>query len=179
MRKLRTEELRRLDVSQFKAAEKTPLAIVLDDVRSMHNVGAVFRTADAFRVERIFLCGITPCPPHAEIHKTALGAEYSVEWEHFPAARDAVLRLRNAGYEVYALEQAEGSVGLWSFAPARDGRYAVVLGNEVRGVAQETIDACAGALEIPQFGTKHSLNVSVAAGIAVWHFVNALLSSVR
>lgn len=167
-----------MDVSQFKATEKMPLAVVLDDVRSMHNVGAVFRTADVFRAEHIFLCGITPRPPHAEIHKTALGAENSVEWEYFPAARDTVLRLRNAGYEVYALEQAKGSIELWSFAPVKGGRYAVVLGNEVRGVAQETIDVCAGALEIPQFGTKHSLNVSVATGIAVWHFANALLSSV-
>lgn len=175
MRKLKVTELNRLDVEQFKASEKTPLAVVLDDVRSMHNVGSVFRTADAFRVELVCLCGITSCPPHAEIHKTALGAEDSVEWKHYVSAMEAVQELHAAGFEVYALEQVEGSVSLNDFVPESGKKYAIVLGNEVKGVAQEVVDACDGALEIPQFGTKHSLNVSVSGGIAIWHFAKSLL----
>ena len=175
MRKLKVTELNRLDVEQFKASVKTPLAVVLDDVRSMHNVGSVFRTADAFRVELVCLCGITSCPPHAEIHKTALGAEDSVEWKHYDSAMEAVQELHAAGFEVYALEQVEGSVSLNDFVPENGKKYAIVLGNEVKGVAQEVVDACDGALEIPQFGTKHSLNVSVSGGIAIWHFAKSLL----
>lgn len=175
MRKLKVTELNRLDVEQFKASEKTPLAVVLDDVRSMHNVGSVFRTADAFRAELVCLCGITSCPPHAEIHKTALGAEDSVEWKHYGSAMEAVQELHAAGFEVYALEQVEGSVSLNDFVPENGKKYAIVLGNEVKGVAQEVVDACDGALEIPQFGTKHSLNVSVSGGIAIWHFAKSLL----
>ena len=172
MRKLKVTELNRLDVEQFKASEKTPLAVVLDDVRSMHNVGSVFRTADAFRAELVCLCGITSCPPHAEIHKTALGAE---DWKHYVSAMEAVQELHAAGFEVYALEQVEGSVSLNDFVPESGKKYAIVLGNEVKGVAQEVVDACDGALEIPQFGTKHSLNVSVSGGIAIWHFAKSLL----
>lgn len=175
MRKLKVTELNRLDVEQFKASVKTPLAVVLDDVRSMHNVGSVFRTADAFRVELVCLCGITSCPPQAEIHKTALGAEDSVEWKHYGSAMEAVQELHAAGFEVYALEQVEGSVSLNDFVPENGKKYAIVLGNEVKGVAQEVVDACDGALEIPQFGTKHSLNVSVSGGIAIWHFAKAML----
>lgn len=175
MRKLKVTELNRLDVEQFKASVKTLLAVVLDDVRSMHNVGSVFRTADAFRVELVCLCGITSCPPHAEIHKTALGAEDSVEWKHYGSAMEAVQELHAAGFEVYALEQVEGSVSLNDFVPENGKKYAIVLGNEVKGVAQEVVDACDGALEIPQFGTKHSLNVSVSGGIAIWHFAKSLL----
>ena len=175
MRKLKVTELNRLDVEQFKASEKTPLAVVLDDVRSMHNVGSVFRTTDAFRAELVCLCGITSCPPHAEIHKTALGAEDSVEWKHYVSAMEAVQELHAAGFEVYALEQVEGSVSLNDFVPESGKKYAIVLGNEVKGVAQEVVDACDGALEIPQFGTKHSLNVSVSGGIAIWHFAKSLL----
>lgn len=175
MRKLKVTELNRLDVEQFKASEKTPLAVVLDDVRSMHNVGSVFRTADSFRAELVCLCGITSCPPHAEIHKTALGAEDSVEWKHYVSAMEAVQELHAAGFEVYALEQVEGSVSLNDFVPESGKKYAIVLGNEVKGVAQEVVDACDGALEIPQFGTKHSLNVSVSGGIAIWHFAKSLL----
>lgn len=175
MRKLKVTELNRLDVEQFKASVKTPLAVVLDDVRSMHNVGSVFRTADAFRAEFVCLCGITSCPPHAEIHKTALGAEDSVEWKHYGSAMEAVQELHAAGFEVYALEQVEGSVSLNDFVPENGKKYAIVLGNEVKGVAQEVVDACDGALEIPQFGTKHSLNVSVSGGIAIWHFAKSLL----
>ena len=162
-------------MEQFKASVKTPLAVVLDDVRSMHNVGSVFRTADAFRAELVCLCGITSCPPHAEIHKTALGAEDSVEWKHYASALEAVQALHDEGYEVYALEQVEGSVSLNDFVPENGKKYAIVLGNEVKGVAQEVVDACDGALEIPQFGTKHSLNVSVSGGIAIWHFAKAML----
>lgn len=175
MRKLKVTELNRLDVEQFKASVKTPLAVVLDDVRSMHNVGSFFRTADAFRAELVCLCGITSCPPHAEIHKTALGAEDSVEWKHYGSAMEAVQGLHAAGFEVYALEQVEGSVSLNDFVPENGKKYAIVLGNEVKGVAQEVVDACDGALEIPQFGTKHSLNVSVSGGIAIWHFAKSLL----
>lgn len=175
MRKLKVTELNRLDVEQFKASVKTPLAVVLDDVRSMHNVGSVFRTSDAFRAELVCLCGITSCPPHAEIHKTALGAEDSVEWKHYGSAMEAVQELHAAGFEVYALEQVEGSVSLNDFVPENGKKYAIVLGNEVKGVAQEVVDACDGALEIPQFGTKHSLNVSVSGGIAIWHFAKSLL----
>ena len=164
MRKLKVTEVNRLDVEQFKASVKTPLAVVLDDVRSMHNVGSVFRTADAFRAELVCLCGITSCPPHAEIHKTALGAEDSVEWKHYGSAMEAVQELH-----------AAGSVSLNDFVPENGKKYAIVLGNEVKGVAQEVVDACDGALEIPQFGTKHSLNVSVSGGIAIWHFAKAML----
>ena len=175
MRKLKVTELNRLDVEQFKASVKTPLAVVLDDVRSMHNVGSYFRTADDFLAELVCLCGITSCPPHAEIHKTALGAEDSVEWKHYGSAIEAVQELHAAGFEVYALEQVEGSVSLNDFVPESGKKYAIVLGNEVKGVAQEVVDACDGALEIPQFGTKHSLNVSVSGGIAIWHFAKSLL----
>ena len=164
-----------MDMEQFRVSEKTPLAIILDDVRSMYNVGSVFRTADAFRAELICLCGITACPPHAEIHKTALGAEDSVVWKHYGSAVEAVSALKAEGFEVYALEQVEGSILLNDFVPCKDKKYAVILGNEVKGVSQDAVDMCDGALEIPQFGTKHSLNVSVSGGIAIWHFARHLL----
>lgn len=175
MRKLKVTELHRLDVPSFKSAEKTPLVVVVDDVRSMYNVGSVFRTADSFRLEKIMLCGITACPPDAEIHKTALGAENSMDWEHCESALSAVERLKGEDYEVYALEQVEHSVMLQNFSPVSGRKYAIVIGNEVKGVAQSVVDACDGAIEIPQFGTKHSLNVSVSAGIAIWHIAAALL----
>ncbi len=168
MRKLRTIEMNRLTVEEYKRAEKLPLVVVLDDVRSMYNVGSVFRSCDAFRVESLWLCGITACPPHTEIHKTALGAEDSVDWKHFDSALEAVEKLHADGYEVLAVEQCEGSTKLQDFTPISGKRYAVILGNEVKGVHQEVIDACDGCLEIPQFGTKHSLNVSVTAGIIIW-----------
>jgi tRNA G18 (ribose-2'-O)-methylase SpoU len=170
MRKLRTIEMKRLTVDEFREAEKLPLVVVLDDVRSMYNVGSVFRTSDAFRVEKLCLCGITSTPPHAEIHKTALGAEDSVAWEYFPTALEAVARLKEQGYTVLAIEQAEGSTSLPSFQAEAGRKYAVVLGNEVKGVHQEVIDASHGCLEIPQFGTKHSMNVSVTAGIIIYSF---------
>lgn len=170
MRKVRTIEMQRLSVEEFRQSEKLPLAVVLDDVRSMYNVGSVFRTCDAFRVERICLCGITAQPPSTEIHKTALGAEDSVSWQHFPTALEAVAALKADGYEVMAVEQVHDSTLLQTFTPVKGRRYAVVLGNEVKGVHQEVVDAADGCLEIPQFGTKHSMNVSVTAGIIIWHF---------
>lgn len=169
MRKLTTPEMHRLSVEEFRQARKLPLVVVLDDVRSMYNVGSVFRTCDAFRIERICLCGITATPPHSEIHKTALGAEDSVAWKRYPDALTAVAELRQAGFTVYAVEQAEGSTMLQQL-PAQTGPVAVVLGNEVKGVHQSVVDMSDGCLEIPQFGTKHSLNVSVTAGIVVWEF---------
>lgn len=153
---------------EFKAHRKMPLVVVLDNVRSLHNVGSVFRTCDAFLVEAIYLCGITSEPPHPEIHKTALGAENSVLWRYFADTTDAVGQLREAGFTVLAVEQAVGSTLLDEMEFDPEKKYAVVLGNEVKGVQQAVVDACDGCLEIPQFGTKHSLNVSVAAGIVVW-----------
>jgi tRNA G18 (ribose-2'-O)-methylase SpoU len=167
--------MQRLTVEEFREAPKMPLVVVLDDVRSMHNVGSVLRTADAFRISEVVLCGITGRPPHAEIHKTALGAEDSVSWRYVPSVIDAVKQLKAIGYKVLAIEQAEGSTFLHKFQPEPDCRYAVILGNEVKGVHQEAIDLCNGCLEIPQFGTKHSLNVSVTAGIIIYHFAQPLL----
>ena len=170
MRKLRTVEMRRLSLEDFHQAEKLPLIVVLDDVRSLYNVGSVFRSCDAFRVEAIYLCGITATPPHAEIHKTALGAEDSVSWQYFPTALEAVKALRDEGIYIYGVEQVENSTKPQDLALRPGQRYAVILGNEVKGVHQEVIDQCDGCLEIPQYGTKHSLNVSVTAGIIVWEF---------
>ena len=163
--------MNRLSVEEFHQAEKTPLIVVLDDVRSMHNVGSVFRTADAFRLEVVYLCGITGCPPHNEIHKTALGAEDSVEWRYFKTALEAVEELKGRGVTVLSVEQAEDSTKLPQFQPEPGKSYAIVMGNAVKGVHQEVIDASDGCLEIPQFGTKHSMNVSVTAGIVIYHFV--------
>ena len=167
------------------ASEKMPLIVVLDDVRSMYNVGSVFRTADAFRVEAIYLCGITAQPPHPEIHKTALGAEDTVAWQHFPTALDAVNTLKQQGYTVFSIEQCEGSTQLNELdsqlsalnpKPSTvNSKFALILGNEVKGVHQEVVDASDGCIEIPQFGTKHSLNVSTTAGIVIWEFAKHLL----
>ena len=175
MKKLRTIEMQRLSVDEFRKAEKLPLIVVLDDVRSMHNVGSVFRTGDAFRIEAVYLCGITSTPPMAEIHKTALGAEDSVSWRYFKDVMEAVETLKADGYEVYSVEQAHGSTMLQDFTPIINKKYAVILGNEVKGVHQEVVDASDGCLEIPQFGTKHSMNVSVTAGIIIWHFAKHLM----
>ena len=166
--------MNRLTVDEFREADKLPLVVVLDDVRSMYNVGSVFRTGDAFRIEAVWLCGISATPPSTEIHKTALGAEDSVAWRYFKTATEAVAELTAAGYEVYSVEQAEGSTMLHDFTPEPGKRYAVVLGNEVKGVKQNIVDMSDGCLEIPQFGTKHSLNVSVTAGIVVWEFAKLL-----
>ena len=163
--------MKRLSVEEFREAKKTPLVVVLDDVRSMYNVGSVFRTGDAFRIEALYLCGISATPPATEIHKTALGAEDSVEWQHFGSTLEAVKRLKENGYVVLAVEQCEGSTKLHEFIPEQDKKYAVVLGNEVKGVHQDVIDACDGCLEIVQLGTKHSMNVSVTAGIIMYRFV--------
>ena len=167
--------MQRLTVEEFRQAEKLPLVVVLDDVRSMYNVGSVFRTCDAFRVEAVYLCGITCQPPSTEIHKTALGAEDSVSWQYFPTALEAVAALKANGYEVLSVEQVHGSTKLQTFTPVKGRRYAVVLGNEVKGVHQEVVDASDGCLEIPQLGTKHSMNVSVTAGIIIWHFAQQSL----
>ena len=216
-RKLRTIEMNRISVEEFREAEKLPLIVVLDDVRSMYNIGSVFRTCDAFRVEAIYLCGITACPPHQEIHKTALGAEDSVRWRYFETAEQAVEQLHQDGYFVWSVEQCEGSTKLQNLThpqslpketthpqslpkggrsemlstlnsnenpSLREGhrvglkaRVGIILGNEVKGVHQEVIDMSDGCLEIPQFGTKHSMNVSVTAGIVIWEFARRFLLS--
>ena len=199
-RKLDTEEIIRISTDEFKQTKKIPLVIVLDNVRSMHNIGSVFRTSDAYVVEKVVLCGITAQPPHPDIHKSALGAEFSVDWEYYADTNEAVAALKTQGYEVWAIELAENSVMLQDFFNRRphspsvsnevvkDGgdsqpstlnsqlstKYAVVLGNEVKGVQQSVIDQCQGCIELPQFGTKHSLNVSVTAGIVIWEFFKTL-----
>ena len=176
MRKLRTIEMQRLSVDEFHEAPKLPLIVVLDDVRSLHNVGSVFRSGDAFRVEAVYLCGITATPPHPEIHKTALGGEDSVAWRYFATATEAIESLHNDGFFVYSIEQVEGSTKLQNLQLDTDKRYAIVLGNEVKGVHQEVVDMSDGCLEIPQFGTKHSLNVSVTAGMVIWEVAKKFLS---
>ena len=168
--------MQRLSVDEFHEAAKLPLIVVLDDVRSLHNVGSVFRSGDAFRVEAVYLCGITATPPHPEIHKTALGGEDSVAWRYFPTATEAIESLHNDGVFVYSIEQVEGSTKLQNLQLDTDKRYSVVLGNEVKGVHQEVVDMSDGCLEIPQFGTKHSLNVSVTAGMVIWEVAKKFLS---
>lgn len=174
MRKLKITELNRLSPDDFKASTKIPLIVVLDQIRSLHNVGAVFRTSDAFRVEAVYLCGITACPPHPEIHKTALGAEDTVDWLYFKDTLDAVSKLKQEDYTICAVEQAEGSIMLNQLSVVKDKKYAVILGNEVKGVQQEVIDNSDLCIEIPQYGTKHSLNVSVTGGIVIWDFFKML-----
>lgn len=174
MRKLKITELNRISTDEFKKVEKMPLIVVLDHVRSLYNVGSVFRSSDAFCVESIYLCGITATPPQVEIHKTALGAEDSVDWKYYDDTKSAVRDLKECGVEVLAVEQVEGSTMLQSFQPQKGKRYAIILGNEVKGVQQEVVDLCDGCIEIPQFGTKHSLNVSVTAGILIWEFARKL-----
>ena len=201
MRKLRTIEMNRLSIEEFKEADKLPLIVVLDDVRSLYNVGSVFRSADAFRVEAVYLCGITATPPNAEIHKTALGGEDSVDWRYFERTEDAVEELHRQGVFVYSVEQVEGSTKLQELNTQHSNphhsssnnsshntsstpitqhstpntRYAIIMGNEVKGVKQSVVDMSDGCLEIPQFGTKHSLNVSVTTGIVIWEFARQLL----
>lgn len=170
MRKITNEELGRPTAGEFAAMEKMPVAVVLDNVRSSQNVGSFFRTGDAFAVERIALCGITAVPPNRDIHKTALGAELTVPWTYYPDTEACIAQLKAEGYAVYAVEQVEGSVTLDAFRAAPGMKYALVFGNEVMGVGQRAVDLCDGALEIPQAGTKHSLNVSVSAGVVLWNF---------
>ena len=176
MRKLKTIEMERLSLDEFRQADKLPVIVVLDNVRSLYNVGSVFRSGDAFRIEAVYLCGITATPPNAEIHKTALGGEDSVTWRYFADTSEAVRELKAQGRMVYAIEQAEGSTKLQNLElePSAAG-YVVVFGNEVKGVQQDVVDSCDGCIEIPQFGTKHSLNVSVTAGIIVWEFARRII----
>lgn len=169
----------RMNIEEFRASDKIPLVVVLDDVRSMYNVGSVFRTADAFRVEAICLCGITAQPPHPEIHKTALGAEDSVAWQYFEDTLQCVRSLQKEGYKVLCIEQCEGSQMLQDLTVGADESYAVVLGNEVKGVKQEAVDISDGCIEIPQFGTKHSLNVSTAAGMVIWEFAKQMVTALK
>lgn len=168
MKKLKNSELNRISVDEFKTAVKTPFVLVLDNVRSLNNVGSAFRTSDAFRVEAIYLCGITGKPPGNEIHKTALGAEDSVKWNYFPTTLEAIRELKNNNYRIISVEQAEGSVSLEKFKIEPDVKYALVFGNEVKGVDQNIVDESDLCLEIPQFGTKHSFNISVSVGIVLW-----------
>lgn len=174
MRKLKITELNRMNVEEFKESKKLPLIVVLDEIRSLHNIGSVFRTSDAFRIESIYLCGITATPPHPELHKTALGAEYTVDWKYFTQTMDAVNKLKEDGYIVYSIEQAEGSILLDELELDITKKYAIIMGNEVKGVQQEVIDNSDGCIEIPQYGTKHSLNVSVTTGIVIWDFFKKL-----
>ena len=169
-RKLNTEEIIRLTPEEFKETPKIPLIVILDNVRSLHNVGSVFRTADAYCVEKVILCGITATPPNTEIHKSALGAEFSVDWAYYKETTEAVNELKQAGYTILAIEQAHDSINMDTFKAEKGNKYAVILGNEVKGVQQSVIDLSDGCLELPQFGTKHSLNVSVTAGIVIWEF---------
>jgi 23S rRNA (guanosine2251-2'-O)-methyltransferase len=174
MRKLKLEELNRPSVEQFKQQSKLPVVVVLDNVRSLHNVGSAFRTADGFAVEAIYLCGITAQPPHREIEKTALGATQSIEWKYFEAVKDAVDELKTSGYEIVAIEQAENSVSLLDFEPAMDKKFALFFGNEVNGVSEEVMKEIDVCLEIPQFGTKHSFNIVISTGIVLWDFFSKL-----
>jgi tRNA G18 (ribose-2'-O)-methylase SpoU len=176
MRKLKNEELDRLTVPEFKNAAKMPVVVVLDNVRSLNNIGSVFRTSDAFLVERIMLCGITARPPHKDIHKTALGATDSVDWEYFKETAEALEKLRQENYTIIAVEQTEESVGLDRFALSGDKKYAFIFGHEIRGVSQEIVDLADLSLDIPQFGTKHSLNISVCVGMVLWEAFKSLHS---
>ena len=173
-RKLLNSELFRLSVEEFKQAGKLPLVLVLDNIRSQHNIGAAFRTADAFRIEKIYLCGISSPPPSAEIHKAALGAEDAVVWRYEKETVPLITRLREEGYCLVAIEQVEDSISLHDFQPQKNKKYALVFGNEVKGVQQQVVDRCDCSLEIPQQGTKHSLNVSVSIGVVLWDIVSKL-----
>ena len=175
MRKLSMDELGRMSVAEFKEANKNPIVVVLDNIRSMHNVGSVFRTSDAFRIEAICLCGYTPQPPHRDIQKTALGATETVNWLYYEQTNDAIQELKAHGYSIYAVEQVEGSISLEKFS-AENKKIAVVFGNEVEGVDSEVLVNCDGCIEIPQLGMKHSLNISVAAGIVLWDLTKPKLN---
>lgn len=178
MRKLKMSELNRMTAEQFRKSEKTPLVLILENVRSAYNVGSVFRTADAFRIEALILCGITAFPPHKDIQKTALGATDTVRWKHFKNTSDAVTEVKNNNHKVYALEQTTNSINLSDFIPEKNEKIALILGNEVTGISEETLKLVDKCMEIPQFGTKHSLNISVSAGIAVWELFNKLKANI-
>jgi 23S rRNA (guanosine2251-2'-O)-methyltransferase len=174
LRKLKLDELNRATVNEFKAQQKLPVTVVLDSVRSMHNVGSIFRTCDGFAVEKVCLCGITGQPPHREIEKTALGATQSVNWEYYLTPVEAIDQLRQEGYQIIAIEQAENSIMLNFFTPKENEKYALIFGNEVNGVSDEAMAKIDTCIEIPQFGTKHSFNVVVSAGIVLWHFFTTI-----
>jgi len=174
MRKLKNEELNRLSVEEFKKADKTPIVIVLDNIRSFNNVGSAFRTADAFCLEAIYLCGITAKPPHREIHKTALGATESVEWKYFNSSEKAIATLKQKNYEIICIEQVVNSISLNDFIPKSNIKYALVFGNEVKGIDDHIISVCDNCIEIPQIGTKHSINISVSIGVVTWDFYSKL-----
>ena len=174
MRKLANAELERKNVAEFKEAEKTPIIIVLDDIRSLHNIGSVFRTSDAFLIEKIYLCGITAIPPNKEIHKTALGATETVNWEYAEDVLDVIAKLKEEKAKVYAIEQTEKAIMLNDFAVTTNEKYALIFGNEVKGVSQKAINLSDGVIEIPQLGSKHSLNISVSAGIVIWDLFQKL-----
>jgi len=176
MRKLKNSELERLSVDEYKETAKTPITVVLDNIRSCNNIGSVFRTSDALLIEKVLLCGITATPPNKDIHKTALDAEKSVPWEYFEETEEAVNKLKEQGYRVFAVEQVENSILLPNFTPVKDQKLALVFGNEVKGVQQSVVNLCDGAIEIPQYGTKHSFNISVSAGIVLWDLVYKLRS---
>ncbi|NNL83624.1 MAG: RNA methyltransferase, partial [Winogradskyella sp.] len=174
MRKLKNSELDRLDSNEFKSAKKTPILIILDNIRSLNNVGSVFRTSDAFLVEKIYLCGITGTPPHKDIHKTALGSTDSVDWEYCKNTLELINELKNKGVEVISIEQAEKATMLNDFIPKASVKYAFVFGNEVKGVSQDVVNHSNMVIEIPQYGTKHSLNISVSVGVVIWDVFNKL-----
>ncbi len=178
-RKLQNEELNRISTEEFKQASKVPVTIVLDNIRSQNNVGSVFRTSDAFRIEKIYLCGITSTPENREVHKTALGAEDAVDWEYQKDTMSVISRLKSEGYHIFSIEQAENSTSLEHFKLPDNEKYALVFGNEVKGVQQEVIDASDGCIEIPQFGTKHSFNISVTVGIVLWQLMLPLLNRLK
>jgi tRNA G18 (ribose-2'-O)-methylase SpoU len=173
-RKLENKELNRKSIEEFKKSDKISILVVLDNIRSLNNIGSVFRTSDALLVEKIVLCGISGTPPHNEIHKTALGAEESVEWEYFEKTVDAIIKLKNDGYKVISLEQTADSIDLIKYQPVKSIRYALVFGNELRGVEQNVVNISDECIEIPQFGTKHSFNIAVSAGIVLWDFYTKL-----
>lgn len=177
MRKLKNSELDRLSVDEYKEIEKTHLTVVLDNIRSCNNIGSVFRTSDALLIEKVILCGITATPPNKDIHKTALDAEKSVPWEYYDETEAAVTKLKEDGYKVFAVEQVVNSIMLPDFTPEKDQKLALVFGNEVKGVQQSVVDLCDGAIEIPQYGTKHSFNISVSAGIVLWDLVYKIRNS--
>ena len=174
MRKLKNEELERMSLDEFKSSDKFPIIIMLDNLRSMNNVGSAFRTSDAFSVEKIILAGITAKPPHRDIHKTALGATESVEWEYYDSSLEAIAALKSEGYKIVSVEQVENSISLDSFTPSVDDKYCLIFGNEVKGVNQQVVDHSDMCIEIPQFGTKHSLNVSVSMGVVIWDLVSKM-----
>ena len=177
MRKLKNSELNRLSVEDFKTSKKTPLIVVLDNIRSLNNIGSVFRTCDAFLIKKIYLCGITAKPPHKDIHKTALGSTDSVTWEYVEDTLAIIKKLKDSGIKVISIEQAENSTMLNNFTPKQQTTYAVVFGNEVKGVAQDVVDTSDMVIEIPQFGTKHSLNISVSVGVVIWDLFSKLVYS--